>query len=274
MMPSACRPRPAPRSRGTAGPRRRAGCASGRVRGGTARRSSCYIGDLPGPADGDRRHRRVPGRKRQLHARQHRRRCSRAPTYTQAFITSIQLSVITALARRGLRCAPRLGGGAAATPTACCASSWSPRRACSPSSAASCSPSRSSRRSGSTAGSRSRCSTMSASTTSRRAPGCTAWLGLALVYTYFQIPLMVIVFLPAVDGLRKEWYDASASLGGGSLVLLAPRRRADPGSRRSSAQRCCCSPTRSRPTRPRAALISQGSPLVTLQIRRAHDRAR
>jgi putative spermidine/putrescine transport system permease protein len=40
--------------------------------------------------------------------------------------------------------------------------------------------------------------------------------GLAVVYTYFQIPLMLIVFLPSLDGLRQEWYDTSASLGGGS----------------------------------------------------------
>ena len=40
--------------------------------------------------------------------------------------------------------------------------------------------------------------------------------GLAVVYTYFQIPLMLIVFLPSLDGLRQEWYDASASLGGGA----------------------------------------------------------
>jgi len=38
--------------------------------------------------------------------------------------------------------------------------------------------------------------------------------GLAVVYTYFQIPLMLIVFLPSLDGLRQEWYDASSSLGG------------------------------------------------------------
>jgi putative spermidine/putrescine transport system permease protein len=47
-----------------------------------------------------------------------------------------------------------------------------------------------------------------------------SWLysmtGLAIVYTYFQIPLMVIVFLPSLDGLRQEWYDASSSLGGGA----------------------------------------------------------
>lgn len=45
-----------------------------------------------------------------------------------------------------------------------------------------------------------------------------SWLyslnGLAVVYTYFQVPLMLIVFLPSLDGLRQEWHDASASLGG------------------------------------------------------------
>jgi putative spermidine/putrescine transport system permease protein len=40
--------------------------------------------------------------------------------------------------------------------------------------------------------------------------------GLVLVYTYFQIPLMVIVFLPAVDGLRPQWREACESLGGSS----------------------------------------------------------
>jgi putative spermidine/putrescine transport system permease protein len=45
-----------------------------------------------------------------------------------------------------------------------------------------------------------------------------AWLyelpGLALVYTYFQIPLMLIVFLPAVEGLKPQWREACESLGG------------------------------------------------------------
>ena len=40
--------------------------------------------------------------------------------------------------------------------------------------------------------------------------------GLVLVYTYFQVPLMVIVFLPAVDGLRPQWREACESLGGGT----------------------------------------------------------
>ena len=38
--------------------------------------------------------------------------------------------------------------------------------------------------------------------------------GLILLYSFFQIPLMLIVFLPSMDSLRQEWYDASASLGG------------------------------------------------------------
>jgi len=40
--------------------------------------------------------------------------------------------------------------------------------------------------------------------------------GLTLIYTYFQIPLMVIVFLPAVDGIRPQWREAPESLGGGT----------------------------------------------------------
>ena len=40
--------------------------------------------------------------------------------------------------------------------------------------------------------------------------------GLTLIYTYFQIPLMLIVFLPAVDGIRPQWREATQSLGGGT----------------------------------------------------------
>src|SRR5256885_12706062 len=43
--------------------------------------------------------------------------------------------------------------------------------------------------------------------------------GLVLVYTYFQIPLMVLVFLPALDGIRPQWREASESPGGGTLRL-------------------------------------------------------
>jgi putative spermidine/putrescine transport system permease protein len=38
--------------------------------------------------------------------------------------------------------------------------------------------------------------------------------GLMLVYMYFQIPLMVLVFLPALDGIRPQWREATESLGG------------------------------------------------------------
>lgn len=96
-----------------------------------------------------------------------------------------------------------------------------------------------------------------------------AWIyelpGLALVYTYFQIPLMVIVFLPALDGLRPQWREACESLGGsgwtfwryvgipilwpsflGSMLLLF----ANAFSAYATAK----------------SLISQASPLVPLRI--------
>jgi putative spermidine/putrescine transport system permease protein len=38
--------------------------------------------------------------------------------------------------------------------------------------------------------------------------------GLTLIYTYFQIPLMVLVFMPALDGIRPQWREATESLGG------------------------------------------------------------
>jgi putative spermidine/putrescine transport system permease protein len=37
--------------------------------------------------------------------------------------------------------------------------------------------------------------------------------GIAVIYAYFQIPLMVLVFLPAIDGLKIQWREASESLG-------------------------------------------------------------
>ena len=38
--------------------------------------------------------------------------------------------------------------------------------------------------------------------------------GLTLTYLYFQIPLMVLIITPAIDGLRQEWREACESLGG------------------------------------------------------------
>lgn len=38
--------------------------------------------------------------------------------------------------------------------------------------------------------------------------------GLTFIYLYFQIPLMVLVFIPALDGIRPQWREATESLGG------------------------------------------------------------
>jgi putative spermidine/putrescine transport system permease protein len=37
--------------------------------------------------------------------------------------------------------------------------------------------------------------------------------GVALVYMYFQIPLMVLIILPALEGLRPAWREAAENLG-------------------------------------------------------------
>ena len=41
--------------------------------------------------------------------------------------------------------------------------------------------------------------------------------GLTLTYLYFQMPLMVLVIMPAVDGLKREWSEASEMLGASPL---------------------------------------------------------
>jgi putative spermidine/putrescine transport system permease protein len=43
--------------------------------------------------------------------------------------------------------------------------------------------------------------------------GPTGFWGLVSVYLYFQIPLMFLVILPAVGGLKKTWREAAAVLG-------------------------------------------------------------
>ena len=40
-----------------------------------------------------------------------------------------------------------------------------------------------------------------------------SFLGLLIVYLYFQLPLMVIVFSPAIVSLRREWSEAARNLG-------------------------------------------------------------
>jgi putative spermidine/putrescine transport system permease protein len=37
--------------------------------------------------------------------------------------------------------------------------------------------------------------------------------GVEIVYLYFQLPLMVLVISPAIDGLKREWREAAANLG-------------------------------------------------------------
>ena len=45
-----------------------------------------------------------------------------------------------------------------------------------------------------------------------------SFTGVVMVYSFFQIPLMVLVFKPAIAGLRREWEEASTSLGASSLT--------------------------------------------------------
>jgi len=99
-----------------------------------------------------------------------------------------------------------------------------------------------------------------------------AWLfeqpGLALVYTYFQIPLMVIVFLPALDGIRPQWREATESLGGSTWQywtrvagpLLAPAFLGSTLLLFANAFSAYATA---------AALVSQGNPIIPLQIRTA-----
>jgi putative spermidine/putrescine transport system permease protein len=45
-----------------------------------------------------------------------------------------------------------------------------------------------------------------------------SFTGVVLVYSFFQVPLMVLVFKPAIAGLRREWFDASINLGASPLT--------------------------------------------------------
>ena len=40
-----------------------------------------------------------------------------------------------------------------------------------------------------------------------------SFTGLTLTYLYFQIPLMVLILTPALDGLKREWREAAEVLG-------------------------------------------------------------
>lgn len=43
--------------------------------------------------------------------------------------------------------------------------------------------------------------------------------GVAYVYTYFQIPLMVLIITPALAGLRASWREAAENLGASSFAF-------------------------------------------------------
>ena len=45
-----------------------------------------------------------------------------------------------------------------------------------------------------------------------------SFTGVVMVYSFFQIPLMILVFKPALQGLRKEWSEASINLGANSFT--------------------------------------------------------
>jgi len=40
-----------------------------------------------------------------------------------------------------------------------------------------------------------------------------SFTGLVVVYTYFQMPLMLLIISPSIDGLRREWSEAATNLG-------------------------------------------------------------
>jgi putative spermidine/putrescine transport system permease protein len=92
--------------------------------------------------------------------------------------------------------------------------------------------------------------------------------GLMLVYTYFQIPLMVIVFLPALEGLRPQWREAAVGLGATTTqywtqVAFPLLRPAFLGSALLLFANAFAAYATA------AALVSQGNPILPLFIRSA-----
>ncbi len=90
--------------------------------------------------------------------------------------------------------------------------------------------------------------------------------GLMLVYCYFQIPLMVIVFLPALEGLRPQWREAALSIGANTrqywmqvgIPLLSPAFLGATLLLFANAFAAYATA---------AALVSQGNPILPLLIR-------
>ncbi|MBN9375478.1 MAG: ABC transporter permease [Cellulomonas sp.] len=99
-----------------------------------------------------------------------------------------------------------------------------------------------------------------------------AWIyampGLYLPYIYFQVPMMVITFLPALTALRPQWAEATLTLGGTTRTFWA--RVAVPvlaPSFLASFLLLFANAFSSYATA--AALASQGAQIVPLQIRAA-----
>ncbi|MFT4259574.1 MAG: ABC transporter permease [Microbacterium sp.] len=92
--------------------------------------------------------------------------------------------------------------------------------------------------------------------------------GLILPYIYFQIPLMVITFMPALAALKPQWSEANLALGGTrasfwiriGIPVLAPSFLANLLLLFANAFSSYATA---------AALASQGSQIVPLQIRAA-----
>ncbi len=92
--------------------------------------------------------------------------------------------------------------------------------------------------------------------------------GLVVVYSYFQVPLMVIVFAPAFDGLRPQWREAAVNLGANTwtywryvaLPLLTPPFLGALLLLFANAFAAYATA---------AVLVSQGQPIVPLMIRQA-----
>ena len=44
-----------------------------------------------------------------------------------------------------------------------------------------------------------------------------SFAGLSAIYMFFQFPLMVLIMVPALDGLKREWREAAENLGASNL---------------------------------------------------------
>ena len=90
--------------------------------------------------------------------------------------------------------------------------------------------------------------------------------GLALVYLYFLIPLMVLTIMPALEALRPQWREAAGQPRRDRLAVLAARRRAGPRPAGASARPMLLFACAFAAYATAKALVGSSIPLVTLQI--------